>query len=332
MLQGLWKRINTKRSDRCDDDSLSERGGADGEDDDGSCCRRPPRKKLFGRGNSTAKTAFPDFDSSGDVPEGELTEISDDEDSLSVQHEKYRTKEDEDVAVFLNLCKRMSLRSLVFLLEGQAKAQNLDTKYLQSYKEAAELEPRVESKPLAKHKKFRWCLVKGDTEVKTVVHEVESIKDYKGLWWDQDEMHEIRREVVHAVRFFKNHRPDYIAAVESVARANEPEHVLDEKMKMLTHDSFARGMESHIVHFLSDNRKSTVHAVLQEQTDCRQSGDDYDISSVCLREQSIAYSKMSTDFAARMGRCDHVEALKASMSRWRASSPAIAKKEFFSMA
>jgi hypothetical protein len=76
-------------------------------------------------------------------------------------------------------------------------------------------------------------------------------------------------------------------------------------------------LETHIVKMLSQHRKSTVAAIMDEQRECKFCDDDYDTTSHCLREQSIAYSSMSTKFAYAMARCDQIEGLKASMSAWK---------------
>jgi hypothetical protein len=278
--------------------------------------------------DNLAKTQFPEFNLEG-IPDGELTEVGNDEmDSVQQQQqqreEKYRTKEDQDVAVFLSLAQRMSLKSLLHLLEGQARAQSLSPEYLAKYSALAESESmrtKVQ-KPLAKHKCFRFAEVM-DHQVRGVVHEVESWKDITELWWHPEEMQAIRSDLIQTVQFFRKHRPLYTKAMEIVVKATEPESVVEDHMRILTQDSYARGLESHIVSLFSGNRKDTVRAVLQEQSERLSSGDDYEMTSHCLREQSLAYSQLSAGFAGKMAQCDHIDALKALMSRWYASPPAV---------
>jgi len=297
--------------------------------------RRP--HKLIKFEDDLATTRFPRFD----IPETELTEISSDEESVNEREEQYRTKEDEDVAVFLDLAERMSLKSLLHLLQGSARAQNLPPECLHQYDTIAKVqndsilkknqEAGVTEKPLALPKKFRWAEV-SHNEVRTVVHEIESIKRFKNLWWKHEEMTSIRLDVAIAVRHFRKHRPEYINSVQVVAKevpqSPEAEAVVEQHMKRLTEDSYARGLESHIVKLLSDNRSAVVNAVLEEQDECRASCDDFETTMHCLREQSLAYSQLSTRFAVKMGQCDQIDALKASMSRWRAK-PQPGSSDFF---
>lgn len=392
-----------------------------------------------------ARTAFPDFfsDSEDGVPGAILSDgtesSSDEEDAAAIQRktEKYRTKEDEDVAVFMNLAKRMSLKSLLHLLKGHVQSQrdqysveymkqyntalknyksqdsscsdfssgfssstslnsilntdndddtdgNGDDKYYDAVDEKyAAMDPaagitqspaaaskespkrrqhhRRRKQPLKKKKLFRWAEVTGD-KVRTLVHEIESIKSCMELWWQPAEMHTIRADLVETVKFYRKRRPGYIQSVEIVARHagelcnskptstaeptaenasmtptstaptattskedqlsacfNHQQQVLEDHMKSLmsAEHSYARGLETHIVKMLSDHRKSTVSAVMEEQRECKICGDDYDTTSHCLREQSIAYSNMSSKFAYAIARCDQIEGLKASMSEWK---------------
>ncbi|KAG7349087.1 hypothetical protein IV203_011684 [Nitzschia inconspicua] len=374
-----------------------------------------------------ARTAFPDFftDSEHGVPGAILSDGTDssssdeDEDSAAVQRktERYRTKEDEDVAVFMNLAKRMSLKSLLHLLKGHVQSQRdqYSVEYMKQYNNALkhyksasssssdlssaaslnsilskqELNDEEVNKneagatldaqanedsspprrhhhhrrrhkkhpPLQKKKLFRWAEVTGD-QVRTVVHEIESFKYCMELWWQPGEMHAIRLDLVDTVKFYRKRRPGYIQSVEIVARfagelfntnakasssstadeavsssytsetsaveqisqcISHQQQLLEEHMKSLmsAEHSYARGLETHIVKMLSDHRKSTVSAVIDEQRECKLCNDDYETTSHCLREQSIAYSNMSTKFAYAMARCDQIEGLKSSMSAWK---------------
>ena len=280
------------------------------------------------------RTPFPEFDmehtvaEGGDMPTTVSDDETDDESAIAAKEKKYSTKEDQDVAVFLALTKQMSLKSLLHLLQGQARAQNLSSTYLHQYEAmavAAEHQATPPSKPLTKKaKQFRFAEVR-DHQVRVVVHEVDSYKEQKDLWWSSEEMTAIRSEVVKAVRFFRKHRPEYIHAVQMVAQSHEEDgeqcKELEEHMRLLTEDSYARGLETHIVSLFGDNRKAAIEAVLQEQSECHSCGDDEELTRHCLREQQQAYSQMSMRFASKMGQCDQIDALKASMSRWRAVSP-----------
>jgi hypothetical protein len=270
---------------------------------------------------SLAETHFPEFDLDS-VPDGELTDVSsvsddDDESVLQQQEEMYRTKEDQDVAAFLSLVKRMSLKSVLHLLQAQVLSQEhfADETTTKGTKSSFK-------KPLAKRQKqFRFAEVR-DHQVRVVVHEVENWKDIKELWVRPEEMQAIRTDLIQTVQFFRRSRPLYTQAVTIVAQSTEPESIVEEHMRRLTEDSFARGLEAHIVNFLIANRKKTVRAVLQRQSECQSSKNNHEMTSHCLREQSLAYSKLSTGFAEKMARCDQIEALTASMSRWQPSPQA----------
>jgi hypothetical protein len=270
--------------------------------------------------DSLSKTHFPEFDLES-IPDGELTDVSvsDDENDESVvqqQEEKYQTQEDQDVAVFLSLAKRMSLKSVLHLLQAQALSQGYfppETLTTKRSKTSFEKKPRAK-----RQKQFRFAEVT-DHQVRAEVHEVESYKHMKELWMRPEEAHAIRTDLIETVQFFRKKRPLYTQAVEVVAQSTEPKSIIEQHMRLLTEDSYARGLEAHIVTLLSANRKETVRAVLLEQAECKSSKDDHEITSHCLREQSLAYSKLSTGFARKMGRIDEIEALKASMSQWRPS-------------
>lgn len=279
-----------------------------------------------------ARTHFPDFEFES-VPDGELTESSDDDSTLRKKEEKYKTKEDQDVAVFMDLAKRLNIKSLLHLLQGHVRANNPPMDYLRKYNDALDTSTStqhpgvVKMKPLAKQKQFRWAEVT-DEKVRAVVHEVASIKSHKALWWTPKEMQTIRAELIDVVQFFRKRRPEYIRSIEIVARQQENESVIDEHLKLLAADTFPRGLETHIVKMLSDHRRSTIRAVLDEQQECRNCNDNEETTMHCIREQSLAYSQLSTKFASCLAKCDEIDALKASMSRWRVT-PANGTNEFF---
>ena len=277
-----------------------------------------------------ADDCFPEFD----LPDtAEVTDISSDEESVIQREEEFKTKEDQDVQVFLALTKRMSLQSLLHLLQGAARAQNNiidnDENPMMEYSVLLNSRRKIENKgathstPVRRQKKFRFAEV-SDNRVRTVVHEVESYKDISELWWSNEEMVEIRADKVRVVKHFRKYRPNFLQSVEILVNGNEKKEVLEDHMRRLTEDSFARGLETHSVRCISDRRRSHVHAVLQEQEDCRETGDTYEMASHCIREQSLAYSKLLTDFALRMAKCDQIDALKASMSVWEAPEPEFA--------
>lgn len=265
--------------------------------------------------NNLVKTHYPEFE----APDAELTDLSNDKSLYS--HDEERDPRDHDVAVFLEITKRMSLRSLLFLLQSQARAQNLSPEYMKQYAALAEtVEASTKPKPLVKRKKLRFAECGANHEVQAKVHNVDSWKHIKELWWSPEEIQAIRMEALGTVELYRECRPQFTRSVEIIAKSTEPQAVVEDHMRQLTEQWNVRGLESHIVGLLSSRRSATTKAVIQEQAECQES-DDWEITTHCLREQSLVYSQLSTRFAEKMGQCDQISALKASMSQWRASPP-----------
>jgi hypothetical protein len=267
------------------------------------------------------KTAFPEFG----IPDLESTDNScSSEDEDSVQREKYSTKEDQDVAVFMAIAERLPIKSLLHLLQGHVRSQNADVWHYDTIrmlrdataKEEHDGAPAPQLPPLKLKKVFRFAEIRGG-EIRKRVHEIESLKDVKELWWSDEEGMEMRMQAIETVKHFRKHRKTYIQAVEAVASGTDPLEV-EAGVRQLSKDSFARGLEAHICSFLSRARSETVQAVLEEQKECRMCGDSYELTAESLRGQSLAYSQTSRTFAAKMGQADQIEALKAAMSTWQA--------------
>lgn len=311
VFRRLWKKIKREKDD--------QDGRSVGSDTANS---RSP--SIAYEMDALAKTEFPDFDH---VPDTELSEDDSELDEVEkgrrsdlnyqMLAERYTSKEDQDVAVFLALADRMSMSSLLHLLQGHVRAENLDIHlYADIAKiEKAKLARRLSQTIAPKQKQFRWAEVT-DGKVRETVYEIECLKKMKSLWWAAIEMRNIQMELVETVQFFRRYRHDYIESVEVIAQKSDklPEEIVESHLKNLTKDNYTRGLEAHIVKLLSANRKKTVTAVMEEQFEC--ANDDYDIKSHCLREQSLAYSKLSRTFAEKMGQCDEIIALKANLSSW----------------
>lgn len=291
----------------------------------GICMEHPPRKRY-----RVDNTPFPVFD----IPDAECTDVSSsDEESVRQRDEQIALEAEtgKDVEVFLGLAKRMSLQSLLHLLQGAARAQlDLPEAGLAmmeyNFLLAGHRKPDAAGShdngsgtttTTPKIKKFRFAQV-SDDKVRCVVHYVESYKDERHLWWTNDEMMLIRYAQVRMVRHFRKHRPQFLESVETLVKGTERPAVLEQHMRRLTEgtDSYARGLETHAVRCIAERRKSHILAVLQEQADCKGSGDGADVTAVCLAEQSIAYSALLAAYAVRMAKCDQIDALKASMSAW----------------
>lgn len=230
----------------------------------------------------------------------------------SVLGAKYATKEDQDVAVFMAIAERLSIQSLLHLLQGHAQSQMLHFE-----KEKKPIKP---PKKIVK-KRFRWAKAKDKVNVQEKVYTIENIKDYP-LWWSENEMSEMRQQAIEAVKYFRRKKSKYSEAVEAIATAPAYEDtpsnraMVEKAMKQLTKDSFARGLESHIVALLGDFRTETVNAVLSQQERCYCDRYTYEETAEYLRECSVEYSHLSCCFSQKMGECDQIEALKAMLARW----------------
>lgn len=161
-------------------------------------------------------------------------------------------------------------------------------------------------------------------------------------------MMSFRCNAIDTVRHYRKHRKKFIDAIESIVNQNnnstgnsssgsagdsssddstnmkstcrnQPTAMnatVESAVKVLTIDSYARGLETHICTILSRARTEMIEALLEEQTECKKCGDSYDVSAESLRGQSLAYSTSAVQFAIALGRVDQIEALKAAMSVW----------------
>lgn len=288
----------------------------------------------------------------------------------SVQREKYSTKVDQDVAVFMMIAEKLSVTSLVHLLQGHVRSQQCHTwhydtlcaieqekrqKALVQVEESSSTSSSsgsdFESPKKKRRKSFRFATIRNG-DVRTVVHEIESIStpEYiNDIWWNGNEMMSFRCNAIDTVRHYRKHRKKYIDAIESIVissgstssaenhnssinsdssnddstnkiKSNRNNHAMsatvENAVKVLTIDSYARGLETHICTILSRARTEMIEALLEEQTECKKCGDSYDVSAESLRGQSLAYSTAAVQFAIALGHVDQIEALKAAMSVW----------------
>ena len=256
------------------------------------------------------KTHFPEFedvdDFEGSSSDGEIDTIIPNE----------RNQEDHDLDSFLESTKELSFKSFLCLLQSQARKLSLPAETV-AREELLKATPPVPSIP--KEKKVRFSDQQG--QVLTETHIVESWKHIKELWWSPDEMHDLRISAYSTVNYYRKHRREYELSIEIVANGTEPAAVVEDHMRKLV-DAFynARGLESRIVRRLSSKRRTVVDAVLEEQSLCRSCHESFGITETSLQEESMAYSQFSSRFAGRLGLCDQVDALKASIPRWRSSA------------
>jgi hypothetical protein len=269
------------------------------------------------------KTLLPRFDHDTQVEDSGMPDFhhssfsKSSEAEMITKHEKYRTKEDEDVVVFMRLAQSMSVKSLLFLLQNHARAMNIPEAFLQ--KDIVCDAPSLSTKKATlKMKKFRFAEISGGDKVRAVVHEIPKAEDLS-LWWGTEEIQDIRKDAIETVMYFKRYRPRFADSVQILAKSylNEtPNFVLEQHMKKLADNSVTRGLERHIVPMMGALRSSSVKTVLAEQEMCRKSCKSYDETCEVLRSRSLSESRPGRTFADKIAECDHIEALKASLSKW----------------
>ena len=287
--------------------------------DNGGERRRKTRRSKQSINENLRFDVFPRFEISSD----DERSVSSDDESIQRREQKYATKEDQDVAVFLKLAERMSLSSLLHLLQGHVRANNLSPDCFGVVQKA----PKKKKQPLAPRKKqFRFALVAND-EVRVVVHEIPSYKHMKDLWLSPEEQHETRQDLMEAVAFFRKRKPNYIHALEQIFMGGQGQHATETHMRTVMNHSFARGLETHIVNLFGENTQRAVDAVLAVQDRCWQKGRDYSFTAECLREELKNYSQRASRLSQKMAQCDHIEGLKASMAQWTQPKPIQRRRE-----
>jgi hypothetical protein len=237
---------------------------------------------------------------------------------MITKHEKYdRTKEDEDAAVFMRIAQSTFVKSLLFLLQNHARSMNIPEYVLQ--KDITCGVPSLTAKKATlKIKKFRFAEISGSDKVRAVVQEIPNDTD-PSLWWGKEELKDVRSDAIETVMYFKRYRPRFSESVQILAKSYLDETsnlVLEQHMKKLADDSVTRGLERHIVPIMGTLRSSSVKAVLAEQEMCRKSCKSYDETREVLRSRSLSESRPGRTFGAKIAECDHIEALKASLSKW----------------
>jgi len=251
------------------------------------------------------KDLFPELTS---LPEfTNYEKFAGDDSSLNSSGTRYETKEDQDVAVFMALAGRMNLDSLLFILNGHAREMNLpSSEYLLP-------EKRKELDALRAKREFKW---KEDENgnVATEVFEIESIKE-EDLWFEDEVSQKILMSAIRDVRYYQANKPEYINSVETLATQSDNNET-EGHMKALINDKHARGLEVHICSYIEEIRKEFINTVLDEQDDCEDAGEDYTTTAERMRHAALQYTVQSQEFAYKLAKCDHIVALKASLSKW----------------
>lgn len=271
------------------------------------------RTKKYGK----QKDLFPELSA---MPEF-VNFVPGDDDSITSGATRYETKEDQDVAVFLALAGRMNIDSLLFILNGHAREMNLPSAELLLPENADKLREQRELHRKRK-KNFRW---KEDTEgnVFLEVFEIEPMKD-ADMWFDDEFSQKILMGAIRDVRYYQANKPDYIASVETLA-TQQDSAATEGHMKTLINDKHARGLEVHICGYIEEVRRDFINCVLDEQDDCEDAGEDYETTAARLRKAALQYTVQSQEFAYKLAKCDHIVALKASLSKW--DKPKTSKKK-----
>jgi hypothetical protein len=266
----------------------------------------------------TGMDSFPEMRSLPAFTDEALLFGGSDDDSFTSLSSKYTCKEDQDVAVFMSIANRMDLSSLLFILQGHAREMNLPSaEYLRP--EMADQRAQVLAAAQKKAaKKFGWK-DDADGKVQCQYYEIDNVKECPDMWWNDEEMHKILTGAIIDVKYYQENKQEFIQAVEILAtQPDEGTRAHEAHLKTLIVDRHARGLEVHIVGYLEELRHEYINAVLDEQDDCEEVELDYETTADRIRARSLQYSTQSQDFAKKLAKCDHIVALKASLSKWEA--------------
>jgi hypothetical protein len=272
----------------------------------------PADRKAYGK----EKDLFPELTH---MPEfTHYKDYAGDDESLLTAGSRYDTKEDQDVAVFMALAGRMSIDSLLFILNGHAREMNLpSSEYLLPH-----LKDKAKALANKKEKVFKWKEDE-DGNVAREVFEIVPMKD-ADMWFDDDHSQKILMGAIRDVRYYQANKPDYMAAVETLA-TQQDSAATEGHMKTLINDKHARGLEVHICSYIEEVRREFVNAVLDEQDDCEDAGETYEVTAARMRKAGLKFTVHAQEFAYKLAKCDHIVALKASLSKWDA--PKTSKKK-----
>lgn len=276
------------------------------------------RSKKYGK----EKDLFPELTALPEFTDYKKSYAGGDDDSLKSGSSRYDTKEDQDVAVFMALAGRMNIDSLLFLLNGHAREMNLPSADLLLPENAAKLEAQREAAKRAK-KKFQWKEdVNGNVALE--IFEIEPMKD-ADMWFDDEFSDKIRMGAIRDVQYYQANKRDYINAVETLATQPDSDET-EGHMKCVINDKHARGLEVHICGYTAEIRRDFINAVLDEQDDCEDNMEDYETTAARLRQAGLPFTVLSQEFAYKLAKCDHIVALKASLSKWDKPKTSSSKK------
>ena len=254
------------------------------------------RQKMRCWFNNLVSTHFPDLDLDKSTTHHQRVDDIDDEE---------QDEDDIDEEKFLAFLEAMGNLPLEVVGDILLKEQQEKTKdplehhqQIQQQKRSGSL-LRVDSSSRPKKRQVQKHLRFAD---KVVVYNVESYKDIDELWISPDEMMDIRDEKREQVSRYKD-RFDYRRAILKVVDIPKQQDVKDHFPELINAKvPNARGLETSIVDFIRQHRKTTRRAVVHEQW----YGENSDES---LRDTSLQHSQKSTQFAANLAQVDSIVAL-----------------------
>ena len=219
----------------------------------------------------------------------------------------YYPNEDEEFANFIQATENLSLDKLVDMLEKEVEDDKLQQQQQQQQQQkrppliTADSASRPRKRQIKKQFRFAEMVQ---------VNYVDSLKEFKDeLWYDADEMMDIRFEKNVDAVHYRNSRP-YMKAIQKVIKVPE-QRIKDHLPELIeAHVPSARGLESSIVDSLRTSRKKTRKAVIEQQHYLERKGYfSFEELMKKLRDQSLRHSLMATKFSANLGQVDHIDAL-----------------------
>ena len=242
--------------------------------------------------NNLISTHFPDLTTS-ERNHHRHVEDSDEQDEDDIDEEKF--------VAFLEAMGNLPLEVLGDILkkEEEDTTDPLQQQQQQQHQKRSGSLLRVDSSSRPKKRQVQKHLRFAD---KVIIYNVESYKDIDELWISPDEMMDIRDEKREQVSRYRD-RFDYRRAILKVVDIRKQQDVKDHFPELINAKvPNARGLETSIVDFIRQHRKTTRRAVVHEQW----YGENSDES---LRDTSLQHSQKSTQFAANLAQVDSIVAL-----------------------
>lgn len=203
----------------------------------------------------------------------------------------------QDVTVFREIAARMPPKSLLHLLQGMHSTDDFCGK-LPSIVQHGPTEGRVQFQE------------NEDGGIKCTVFMIPRISDPK-LWWQSDEIRNIRTGCAALADHYRQYQKDYINAIHELMDSDcTSSQSITQAMKCIMNKSICRGLESHIVAECRHNCKLHRRRVLEAQEevdDC--SDDDTEIEWDMIRQASCEESRSSAMLAYKLAQYDALQVL-----------------------